>query len=351
MTVLTNRSTGAREIMELQVWCSSHERGCQWTGTVRTLDDHTNKCQFSLVSCPNKCGEPSLMRMEVLGHLQQCPFRDHVCEGCGKKGTYISMQDHDDACDEVVIPCPNKKWGCLISMKRGQMDHHLKNECECAQVGCVYENLGCAVRMMRRDMIKHQENDDKHHLYLALGKTQVASPGERCITLEEKELFTFKLTEYSTKKKTNEIFQSEPFYTHSGGYKMCVVVYPNGIINGEFTHLSVRIKILQGKHDKALLWPFCGYMDCELLNQVSNDHHHCLAVYFDQSSEMLVGSCKGTDRFCSHSVLNESPSRHVQYLLKDALHFRVSVKARYNKMWLNCKGKTYIERHMYFSRQ
>ena len=50
------------------------ERGCQWTGTIGTLDNHKASCQFALVPCPNKCeesaGELQLMSKDLDDHLK-----------------------------------------------------------------------------------------------------------------------------------------------------------------------------------------------------------------------------------------------------------------------------------------
>ena len=43
------------------------------------------------------------------------------------------------------------------------------------------------------------------------------------------------------------IWWSPPFYTHHGGYKMCLRVFPNGNRSGENTHISVYINILKGE--------------------------------------------------------------------------------------------------------
>ncbi len=51
----TNIILGRREIRELPVKCDSMERGCQWVGTVGTLEEHMGVCQFTLVPCPKKC--------------------------------------------------------------------------------------------------------------------------------------------------------------------------------------------------------------------------------------------------------------------------------------------------------
>ena len=62
------------------------------------------KCEFTLVSCPNKCevegDDLQLIRKVLDDHLKTtCPNRDYECEDCGEKGTYASiMEEHDQVC-------------------------------------------------------------------------------------------------------------------------------------------------------------------------------------------------------------------------------------------------------------
>jgi len=51
---------------------------------------------------------------------------------------------------------------------------------------------------------------------------------------------------------------SQPFYSHSGGYKMCSLVYANGYGSGKGTHLSLFVAIMRGEYDDQLQWPFDG---------------------------------------------------------------------------------------------
>ena len=86
--------------------CASLKRGCRWTGTIGTLDNHIATCQFALVPCPNKCeddqgaGELHLMWKDLDKHLMtKCPKRAYECQHCGEKGTYASItEDHDKVC-------------------------------------------------------------------------------------------------------------------------------------------------------------------------------------------------------------------------------------------------------------
>ncbi len=53
--------------------CDNIERGCQWEGTVGTLEEHTGVCQFTLVPCPKECtdnnGILKIMRRDLQQHL------------------------------------------------------------------------------------------------------------------------------------------------------------------------------------------------------------------------------------------------------------------------------------------
>ena len=55
----------------LQVKCVNSERGCQWTGTVDTLEDHIASCQFVVVPVPT-----SVRRIKV---LESCPTPGIIC--------------------------------------------------------------------------------------------------------------------------------------------------------------------------------------------------------------------------------------------------------------------------------
>ena len=182
--------SGRREINALQVRCANSERGCQWTGTVGTLDDHIASCQFALVPCPNNCeedkggGELLLIRKCLDQHLKtKCPKRACECPHCGEKGTFISItEDHDQVCEKKIVSC--KGSGCSLSIEQGKTKEYVSNDCEYTEIACIYESLGCGVRMLRKDINDHQENEDKVHLHLVL-KTVVACE-EQLIKLSDK---------------------------------------------------------------------------------------------------------------------------------------------------------------------
>ena len=333
---------GEREVKELRVRCASLERGCQWTGTIGTLDDHIATCQFALVPCPNKCEDDNgagELRKDLDDHLKtKCPKRAYECQHCGEKGTHAGItEDHDKVCDKKIVPCPNKGSGCPLSMEQGKTKQHVRSGCDYTEVACAYESLGCGVRMLRKDVEKHKREAREKHMDLALDT--VSSREEQHKTLSEGESIVFKLPEYASKKEKNESFLSAPFYTGSGGYKMCIRVDANGVRDGAGTHVPVFTKLLEGCYDDQLHWPFLGTITYKLLNQLADNKHHSSMIIYQNSHDMQVGSCKGKTKFLPHSSLCHDPATNTQYLLNDTLYFRVSVTVDNHKPWLVCTNQ------------
>ncbi len=161
--------------------------------------------------------------------------------------------------------------------------------------------------------------------------------------LSEVEALIFEVSGYTSKKEAKTIFYSVPFYTHCGGYKMCVCVDAGGCDIGTGTHLSVFTKILKGRYDNQLSWPFIGTVTYELLNQLSDRGHFKRVYTFDINTSMHVGSSWGFPQFFPHSSLYHYPATNTQYLLGDTLYFRVSVKVDNHKPWLVCTDKINME--------
>ena len=346
MYLLINVFTGRREIDELLVICASSERGCEWTGTVGTFDDHIASCQFALVPCPNKCeedkgaGELLLIKKHLDQHLKtKCPKRAYECPHCEEKGTFAGItEDHDEVCEKKIVACPNKGSGCsLSSMEQGKTKEHVSSDCEYTEVACVYESLGCGVRMLRKDREKHDKEDREKHLDLSLATVQLLRE-EQHKTLSKGETFVFKVQEYASKKEENKIFYSPPFCTHPGGYKMCISGYANGNGFGEGTHVSVFTELLEGYYDNEIHWPFVGTVTTELLNQLGDKNHYRMDNTFIAIDNARVGEAIGFPQFLPHSSLGHNPATNTQYLLDDTLYFRVSVIVCYNKPWLVCSS-------------
>ena len=65
-----------RKIFNLAVYCTNKDKGCAWTGEMRSLDGHVkDQCMYTVVSCKYDC-TTSLQRWQMVAHEQdECHAR------------------------------------------------------------------------------------------------------------------------------------------------------------------------------------------------------------------------------------------------------------------------------------
>ena len=118
------------------------------------------------------------------------------------------------------------------------------------------------------------------------------------------------------------------FFTHELGYKMVLQLYPNGHGKGKGTHISVFIRICEGRNDDDLPWPFHADVTLEALDLTgSRAHqrqeipagvlHHCHWKRPNHNPNLGIGPPK----FVSHANLKMQDSR---FLVNDTLYIRVN---------------------------
>ena len=334
---------GHREIKSLEVKCDNVEKGCGWNGTVGTLEDHVTKCDFAIVSCPNGCysGTSKFRRKDLPSHTSlYCPEREYQCQDCGRSDKYrVITGPHEEECEKKMVSCPNKL--CGLFLERGHVQEHVSLSCDYFEVCCKYASVGCEEKRVRKEMKDH-ENATEHHLAVALNKITelnviVSSITSLPCVCKTGRQVTFKLSEYSEKKKSCCEYSFEPFFTSPKGYKMSLFVYANGegsVIN---SHLSVYLKILHGPHDDQLDWPLKGTFVIEVLNQLEDNNHHSLTLmYSDNEAHSHPGGTGwGYSSFIEQSELSHVEVINTQYLKDDLLYFRVSSKVSSHRTWLD----------------
>ena len=89
--------------------------------------------------------------------------------------------------------------------------------------------------------------------------------------------------EYNQLKTNNQPIHTDPFYTAQGGYKMIMIVYPNGRGSFRGTHLSVVISLMKDENDHTLFFPINGIFKIQLLNWRQNSGHVEKILQFDES--------------------------------------------------------------------
>ena len=307
-TTFLNKSC-QRKVNELKVRCPRAEFGCTWIGTIGGASSHmdpcSGDCEYVEVIC-SLCKE-EIPRKDLLNHMnKECTKRLFKCVHCGYLDTWVDVTTkHSKCCMNYPLQCPNMCGAGTI--RRKDLKTHVKAICPLQVEPCSFEFAGCSVQVARKDKTEHLANDMASHVDLLAGvcaeyKTKLDAKqkevdqlqstvksfkdtmkshetlilslnqklsqlqlsqqgGQPAATTLSAPVFPpvdYYLVEFSYYKQTNKKWSSKPFYTHPGGYKMCLNVFVNGIGKGKNSHVSVFANLMKGDLDSELEWPFQG---------------------------------------------------------------------------------------------
>ena len=338
-----------RRIKGLKVECPNS--GCSWKGELGDLEGHLTTCLFESVHCPNNCGE-EMIRVLRIHHTQtECPLRIVKCQYCSFEDKACALDDHTTFCPSVPVECPHQ---CGQKTTRSEITSHL-GTCSKRLVRCKYYQIGCEEPIPVDELDTHLVQAKDDHLEKAMSKVMDLSVvvGNLCQQSQhpcdpqsafiqrpwlENEKMTpicpwiVKMSAFSQKR--SKVWFSPRFYTHSGGYQMCLEVWGSGYGSGEGTHLSVFLRLMKGENDDHLKWPLSLKIQFFLLNQVSIRNHlphkSDFAIAPKKSGVRVTEGVRakggwGKATFLPLTNLVEDPTQDVQFLKNDSLYFRVSL--------------------------
>lgn len=306
-STMLNKSI-ARKVRELTIRCPNQDDGCQWVGQLKDVEAHLDAigenedcCNFVVVEC-DQCNEP-FARITLANHkTESCLFRPFVCEYCGFKDTWKSITvEHWPICGEYPVPCPNECGN--DSLKRKDVESHVKTECPLQLVPCEFAFAGCKIELPRKAIEDHMMTSLMKHVSMLGGVLQqtltekdkkitdlkgklsdqanefqarIKELEKRMTELKDRDGYQpmkvercppvdFYMKELQTLKTAESQWLSDPFYTHPGGYKMCLSVFANGIGKGKGNYISVFANIMRGEYDDHLNWPFQGIVRVTLI--------------------------------------------------------------------------------------
>ena len=96
---------------------------------------------------------------------------------------------------------------------------------------------------------------------------------------------TFQIPNFTERVANDELWFSPPFFTHRGGYKLCLRVYCNGDRRGHSKWLSIYAELIRGENDHKLHWPFSGKLTITIPNKLKNSHHQMKTITFDHTND------------------------------------------------------------------
>ena len=338
-TTLLDKELRAK-VLDLKVFCLNKSNGCDWRGELRDLENHMikMKCRFLVVACRYQCGGRFPHRDLAAEHeREECPLRPlelKVESLVRKMEAKFEQYEAKIASLESEIQLKEEAHTTALEAQRVHFEKKVEeyerklnkmvtssNE----QVGLLREQLEWGLRDVTDvtdrhkqevvRMVDHKLSDLQSHFYVA----------PHCELI---------MSAYYQHKISKDNWNSPPFYTGPGGYKMYLNVRAYGRDNYTGSHVSVLVHLMKGEHDEKLNWPFLGVITIQLVNQRSNENHHEIPITFDQSAEAVKNAHRvftegrtkngwGTIVFISHTAV-ETPTMTTQYLRNDCLRFRIS---------------------------
>lgn len=148
--------------------------------------------------------------------------------------------------------------------------------------------------------------------------------------MQMKTRFIWKIDNFSEmlrKAKREEKFKikSQPFYSHSCGYKLQLSLYPNGHGSGTNSHLSVYYNVLKGEYDALLPWPVKITMKITLIDQhpgeiLKDNVESYISLTVSERPKSSNWNSRG-----SHQFLSQEKLMTRCYLEHDTMFLRVDV--------------------------
>ena len=333
----------------------------------KDMEEHlTEDCLNRIVKCEH-CGREDKLVTIMEVHSRQCSKKKVPCPnlGCCKSVEQGKMDDHvQNECEYTVVPCRYSAIGCTKKNTRTLMAAHEADGgahfplslSKIVRLDDEVAFLQQEVSQLRRLVAEAVANSEAASEASSLLKTENVTLNDEMVVLRgeassmrrdmgilqneaallksEVDALNKKATAFVTlpgfgaKRAANEEFVSESFFTVPNGYKMCLVVHPNGSGDGEGTYVSVYVEVLEVTYKERLKWPLMARVKVELLNQLADkanqaDKNH--KTYITSISAGLNGGWL-CPQFISHSDLIYCPTPSTRYLLDDALYFRVTVQ-------------------------
>lgn len=272
-----------RVISNFRIYCPMKSNGCTWQGFVKSINGHLmegqreGECPYVRFACENKCG--------LL--VERCRLREHENEICPKRPSFD------------LVEVTRKLQMALTSnshLSKSIADLEESNGDRAKHISALEQQLSIAIAEIKllKTRVSALENREGAMGVTVIPATSspvpvaVSSSGAvKAVSNPSMDLmlrlvpYEFTFNNYARRCESPELWFCRPFYSHPCGYKICIRVAPQGLGNGEGTHVSIHTYLMKGEYDDNLRWPFRGDVTIQLLNQLGDECHHEQTTYFN----------------------------------------------------------------------
>ena len=355
-----------REINALKVRCVHQDQGCEWVGELGYLQQHLlpssggrDGCGYEEEECRYKCGGRFQRRLLEKHESEKCPMRlpevqFHIL-------TRKLEAENQQLKEELVVV--NQKLHEFESENQTLREESKQMKLEITRTTQAQEKMAAENQLLKQDIQELMSRIKEHASKEELSQVKLKQEKEmKTIKRETKALeretktleskcalletsinptspFYFAINNFEHYKKSDLCWHSPPFYSHSGGYKLMVQLWPNGVGTYKGTHMSVFLVVMRGEYDDQLKWPFTGEVTVRMLNRsksggsTQNTGHRDTTICFDNSTPLCSRrkpeGCNslpawGYLGFISHSELPYNAAKNTTYLREDRVRFVVT---------------------------
>ena len=271
-------------LYEFQVFCSNKESGCDWQGELRKLDKHLNSnpdkdnlsvgCAFVNIQCAF-CNV-SYQRSKIECHQDsQCAQRPFTCSMCQEfESTYDDViTNHAPVCKWRPVECPNSCGA--KNLQHQHLEEHVSTQCPLSYVECEFSDAGCDGKVHRKDLPSHLgENMVTHVSLLARENRKLKlqlKQQEQQLKQQELRFRVPSITLDCINLKTSYFgLESEPFYSHVGGYKL-------QLFYGTIITDDLLCKYLESEFPVVL--PCTQHITMSIMDQENDENYEILQKY------------------------------------------------------------------------
>lgn len=274
-------------------------------------------CPQRLITCPNQCSTKQFKQVNLHKHQLNCPSQHVPSSPSSVVGKTVSVYE-DKRLVEDLEAFELQKGGHMSVKNVVSTTTLLKQQIE--ELSNVQHQAQEEITSLKQEvrelkqLLKDKEKTQEKFQLSSSGESKTVSssiaPGDNTLTNELKSIrdkcvaetvqtrlnlrtfrcfvgmfpLEFTLRNFAALKKSNEMWSSQPFYSHPSGYRLFFYVYPNGKDDAMGTHLSLYFSLKQGEFDDFLKWPFRGEIILQLLDQTSTEKHVTRKIAFDDKT-------------------------------------------------------------------
>ena len=283
----------------------------------QAVEHHESVCERLPIKC-YQC-EEMYERHHHANHVKICPFTKVECPfhivGCKSKVANKDLQQHfNESLTEhytMVVNQSQSVQAQLRDVKQTTRDQKEKLELDNTEIDRLNMEITNAKEIVTKlqhsleeakrthtelqgihDQLKAQiETHTQHRVAMSCGlqkdlatltfESKVRCYGPALLPIDSSDIvsrpihhrpttkeltprISFSIPNFAKECKNDAVLCLPPFYSHRGGYKMCLVVYCCGYKPVKGNYLTILVRVLKGKYDEYLQWPLYCTVEIEI---------------------------------------------------------------------------------------